>query len=468
MRVLRADDAYVTYRYAKNLAHGNGFVFNIGEQVLGTTAPLHGLILTPFALFTDDLATVANVISYVSAFVLALAMLLILESVRLQSAGMIAATGIALTTQTYLFAPLETILAAMLCWLLILFYITDRWLLMSICGALACLVRPDSALLLALIYLWYLVEHRRIVHLIKHGLITLLVASPWLVWAWLTYGSPLPATVQAKSGWKGHLTTFLGDAWGKVLKDLLLGSRLVSGLLVVLALLGCWCLLVDHSYRRLTIVPAWLLAYGAAYTLIRIPYSFSWYYYPFVCGVFFLSSVGLVWLARSAGSWLRRIHLVDRVMPTAIGLFTTVLVLAQVRYSYLEAQTLPQQKWSGPRDELYSRVGKWFAANTPPGTSAAMCEVGAIAYYSNIRVIDLWGLVTPAVVEHIKKGDYEWAIENYKPDFVVSHYRGKGSPPGPSQWLNRSYASYELVESFENDAYPYVLDLYRRIPKPAP
>jgi len=43
------DDAFVTFRYAANLAAGNGFVYSIGERMLGTTSPLWGLILTPLA-----------------------------------------------------------------------------------------------------------------------------------------------------------------------------------------------------------------------------------------------------------------------------------------------------------------------------------------------------------------------------------------------------------------------------------
>jgi hypothetical protein len=33
------DDAFITFRYAENLAAGNGFVYNLGEKVLGTTTP---------------------------------------------------------------------------------------------------------------------------------------------------------------------------------------------------------------------------------------------------------------------------------------------------------------------------------------------------------------------------------------------------------------------------------------------
>ncbi len=33
------DDSYITFRYARNILAGEGFVFNPGEPVLGTTTP---------------------------------------------------------------------------------------------------------------------------------------------------------------------------------------------------------------------------------------------------------------------------------------------------------------------------------------------------------------------------------------------------------------------------------------------
>src|SRR5512147_2730340 len=39
------DDGYITYRYADNLSLGRGLVFNPGENVLGTTAPMFAVLL---------------------------------------------------------------------------------------------------------------------------------------------------------------------------------------------------------------------------------------------------------------------------------------------------------------------------------------------------------------------------------------------------------------------------------------
>ncbi|HEX9595332.1 MAG TPA: hypothetical protein VF982_00500, partial [Anaerolineales bacterium] len=39
------DDAYITFRYARNILAGNGLVYNPGERVLGTTTPLFAFLL---------------------------------------------------------------------------------------------------------------------------------------------------------------------------------------------------------------------------------------------------------------------------------------------------------------------------------------------------------------------------------------------------------------------------------------
>ncbi|HEV2472874.1 MAG TPA: hypothetical protein VGS41_09430, partial [Chthonomonadales bacterium] len=38
-----AEDFLISLRYAQNIAHGRGFVYNPGQRVLGTTTPLYTL-----------------------------------------------------------------------------------------------------------------------------------------------------------------------------------------------------------------------------------------------------------------------------------------------------------------------------------------------------------------------------------------------------------------------------------------
>jgi arabinofuranosyltransferase len=51
-----SDDAYISYRYARNLAFGHGLAFNPGERVEGYSNLLYVLLLTPAFLVLRDAA----------------------------------------------------------------------------------------------------------------------------------------------------------------------------------------------------------------------------------------------------------------------------------------------------------------------------------------------------------------------------------------------------------------------------
>src|SRR3990172_669114 len=63
------DDAYITFRYSKNLSSGNGPVYNIGERVEGYTDFLWMLILSAGFLFYPaiDIALLGKVIGTLSS-----------------------------------------------------------------------------------------------------------------------------------------------------------------------------------------------------------------------------------------------------------------------------------------------------------------------------------------------------------------------------------------------------------------
>src|SRR5436309_1071981 len=63
------DDAWITYRYAENLAAGNGFVYNQGEYVEGSTAPLLVLLLSLFRWFGIPIPTSALALSILASIV---------------------------------------------------------------------------------------------------------------------------------------------------------------------------------------------------------------------------------------------------------------------------------------------------------------------------------------------------------------------------------------------------------------
>ena len=48
------DDAFITFRYSRNLLEGNGFVYNVGNRVLGTTTPLFTILMATIGGILGD------------------------------------------------------------------------------------------------------------------------------------------------------------------------------------------------------------------------------------------------------------------------------------------------------------------------------------------------------------------------------------------------------------------------------
>jgi len=46
------DDSFITFRYARNLLNGEGFVYNSGQRVMGTTTPLYTFLMAGLGLLT--------------------------------------------------------------------------------------------------------------------------------------------------------------------------------------------------------------------------------------------------------------------------------------------------------------------------------------------------------------------------------------------------------------------------------
>ena len=162
------DDAYITYRYARNLAHGDGFVYNRGERVLGTTTPLYTILLalTSRATSSDDLPWLSIAINAV--FDLGTALLLVRV---LPSFGMPVKVA-RLVSLAYVLSPLrirvalggmETSMAVF--WLLAAshqYAVKKGSLSAAACSGIACLTRPDLAILPALFAVHAIARSRRI------------------------------------------------------------------------------------------------------------------------------------------------------------------------------------------------------------------------------------------------------------------------------------------------------------------
>ena len=64
------DDQFILYRYVDNIVSGNGFVFNVGEKVLGSTTPLFTIVSSLFH-FLFKSVSIPDVVAYLNIILFA-------------------------------------------------------------------------------------------------------------------------------------------------------------------------------------------------------------------------------------------------------------------------------------------------------------------------------------------------------------------------------------------------------------
>jgi hypothetical protein len=444
----RNDDAFITYRHAQNLLLGRGFVFNPGERLLGTTAPLHGLLIAGLGVLSPLLPLNAVLLSWVSAGALGFLLWRVLCDLERPGAGVIAAVTVLLARFTYEVFPLETVLLAALCWACMWAFLRNRFGWVALLGAAAVVTRADAGLCLIAIFATDLIVRREARKLLVSGVASSALAAVWFGVAWLYYGSPLSNTASAKTGWSGHQWAFVEQLWTRGVSPLFA----VEGLAIAAAAFAVYGLVVvlrEPRYRLLRALPMWLGLYVLAYTVLRIFWAHHWYYFPIFVGSAVLFAVGAVEgverLSVRVGTDAKR---KSRARGLALGvlgcaLFLNVLEIFDFR------STLSTEFYVGGRDELYQRAAKWLRANTSPEASVALAEPGTVAYYSDRRMVDMMGLVTAGIGEHMKakdarRADIGWTTSAFDPDVVLLTW--------PIQWTyertlpeDRRYSLREVI-----------------------
>ncbi len=191
------DDPFITYRYAANLQHGLGFVYNPGERVLSTTTPLFTLLLALLGNLWPDLPHLANLLG---AFSLALGGLFLWDLAHTWKAPLVGWSGLLLYPTFPLLATTlgsETLIYLAFCLGAFAFYARRRYSMAAVFVALAVLTRPDGILVVFVLVVHYLLRIRRPVPWLALALFLGLII-PWFAFAWVYFGSPLPVTLAVK------------------------------------------------------------------------------------------------------------------------------------------------------------------------------------------------------------------------------------------------------------------------------
>ncbi|HXT96518.1 MAG TPA: hypothetical protein VN853_09465 [Polyangia bacterium] len=396
--VWASDDAYISFRYARNLARGHGLVFNVGERVEGYTDFLWtvlvaGLIRLGFA--AGESAIIVSLLAFVALLVTVWRL-----AERKSPAGSptlpVAAvlTAASYTVASFATSGLETVLAAAFVLAALAAAEADRPLTAGLLAVLAILCHPDHLLFyLALAGALALTARgwrTRAQVLLRYTAPFVLVLVPYFLWRWRYYGDPMPNTYYAKSGGLSYFSQ------GKVY---LLVTFVTGGLwaAVPLALVGLWRLRGSvtgwFALLALPIYLAYVAKIGGDFMLGRL-------FVPVLPVMFLLVEVGL------------RVLLVSRSRRAARATALGLALLASIAALPVRAVG-PGEIFHGIADE---RTFTTLDRFSPLATGAAgyhlghalraefkahglspkvaIFSIGMAGFYSDLPLYDLRGLTS--------------------------------------------------------------------------
>jgi hypothetical protein len=440
------DDAYITFRYARNLLAGNGFVFNMGERVLGTTTPLFTLLLAAIGLFTGGAhAPFPEIALIVSALDDGFSAVLILKlgqrlGAKWAGAGAALAWAVAPFSVTFAIGGLETSFYVFLllatCWA----YLEKRWELAALLAALSLLTRPDALLLilpLALDRLW--LSPRRGEQRVQRNevLLFMLPLLAWGLFAWLYFGSPIPQSLLAKSAAYrlpplSALVRLLQHYATPFLEHLTFGlSWIKIGLLLYpfLGLVGARAAFKREPASWPLAVFPWI--YFAAFVSAN-PLIFRWYLTTPLPFYFLFILIGLQTVLFDLLKYFK-LNLTRIVNIVSLSVF--ILPMFSLRgWTLHPAQPpdrpAPVMAWI-ELELLYEKAAQYLAPQLAvnPHATIAAGDVGALGYFTGVPILDLVGLNSPETtayypLEEKYYGDFVYAISpdliiNERPDYVV-------------------------------------------------
>lgn len=449
-----AEDAYITFRYARNFANHLGLVYNPGERVMGFSSPLWTLwCALGFTLHIEP-----ETWTRISSLVLDLGAVFAMVTLLRRHASETAAWAFALFfgSWPYFGAAVASGMESSAFFALIALAalaIEGRSPLAGPAIAAVAFIRPEGVLAAGVLLLgatW----RDRIVALVLAAL-----GAGALV---ATYGSIIPQSVLAKSQVYGHPGPWAGRHWWEWLFPAPLGRWPTIGegnFLVPLAVILAPALVLGlvELWRRRT--SALALALGAAfavylaYVVVGATY-FWWYFLVPLAAIVGIASVGL-----------------PRVLHGRAVAISLVLVLAGM-------WTLQPDLYRGRAQSEYdsfTAAARILSANAEASQKVMLEPIGIIGYTvgapTPMRVVDEVGLVSPQVSQRRQQGpgwytDIEarehpdWLIVRRGVLMNVANAMGAGQPfrsRAERDTLIAHYAKIAVVDSLAGDNAMFIL-----------
>ena len=410
------DDSFITLTYAKNLAAGNGFVFNHPPATLGTTTPLFTMAVALLARLTPfDVAEAAIFFSVIAWIGVGWILYFIFRQTAFSSvaAAVAAVTPLLLGQGWRGFVGMEIWPFQFLLLLSVYLAINRKMLYAGIVVGALFLTRGEGALMggILFVYLWYQERKVPVKFLVGAGSVVVI----WIVYAMLTFGTFLPNTLAAKQA-QAQLPSgrnFIERMMLELLPNYIgwfgfLGKWFLNPYLI-LSVAGI--LYTAYRARTLLLFMAWGGAYLAGYTILN-PKPYYWYMLNIAFILLVFVGVGLAGLITLAFEC--------KTKAARISAGTVAVILEIALFSFAARFMVNAPNYPGDHRALpYKALSAWLKENTQPSDSVAFIEIGYLGYFTDNRIIDLGGLIDPEATKHLVSDGFSWAFWQYRPDYYI-------------------------------------------------
>ena len=456
------EDYYITYRPSKNLATGNGLVYQLGERVHTFTSPLNVLVPAAISRVTGNFSDK-----------------LTLWIFRLISAAFLGGAWVFLARSFFTFGIKDwslvflAILFSFECKIVdfssngqelgfMLFFIAStiyamttgrrRWLWIGLSFAGLMYTRPDGFIYGGAVAAGLLLftspdksPGRSRVALLKDlavgSVLALLIYAPWVIFAWSYYGSPVPHTIIAKGMTPGVVSHPWHILWNLFLfpLDILKGSASSASMLgPIYRELGGWhySVLIFGQWTGALATLYWIFPLGRWHTrALSFACFLSNFYLTHIAAYpaqWYLPSAAILGIATLAlitsdlvllrNSLQRRgksqeascVHVVTVIAASIISAVVLVLFFCTA-WEIRNQQRIIEE---GHRKQ----IGLWLKDHAQTPTDTVFLEpLGYIGFFSGLKMYDFPGLSSTEVVQVRKKVGDNWIliIRQLHPDWLV-------------------------------------------------
>ncbi len=436
----RWEDWYITFRASKNLALGNGLVFNIGERLMTYTSPIGtllpaiikylfinssdeitiwgyriicGLVLASSSIFLERIFAKLNLkkgFYFLAIYLYSFNFLIIDNTINgMESAFMV-------FFEIYLLSILIT---------------QPKYPIVQLAISFAGIMysRPDGFIYFGtLILSLVLFGKLSILRLNKENIITfaqalglsIIVFTPWIAWTWIYYGTPIPHTIIAKARHydiqyfitetSNYISNFKGSP------NLYLPSYAVK--------FGTW---PKHTPIA-TIISIISMFYWVIPRVNPIARALSFasmimiYYLNVVSGLgpspWYLPSAitpSLIVLTLAMGDlWDSKYKLTFYPILLSLSIFTFITFYHGTRMIRNQQRIVE----FGNREQ----IGKWIKANKKPNDTGFMECLGYVGFYSELKTFDYPGMSSTEMVKArktLKSENYADLINYLRPTWLI-------------------------------------------------